>query len=155
MKSTVFVILLCCGTLLLAQDGAHPNFSGTWQLDPAKSEIHTKVAATAWAIRQDDESISIDQEIKGKVQSLKCGLNGANCKGKPDGESGEVTFYYNGALLVETDFFGHDKDRVVKKRLKLGDDGKTMEIEVLHITPQGPSEKWVFAKQAAKAEAKP
>jgi hypothetical protein len=79
-----------------------------------------------------------------------------NCKGKPDGESGEVMFYYNGALLVETDFLGHEKDRVVKKRLKLGEDGKTMEIEVLHIAPQGPTEKWVFAKQAAaKAEAKP
>ena len=37
---------------------------------------------------------------------MKCGTNGKNCKGKPDGEPGEVTFYYNGAMLVETDFLG-------------------------------------------------
>jgi hypothetical protein len=135
------------GPCLFAQDTAHPNFTGTWYLDTAKSEIRSKLQATAWAIRQNDDSIAIDQQIKGKTESLKCGTNGLNCKGKPDGESGEVTFYYNGAMLVETDFLGHDKDRVVKKRLKLAEDGKTMEIEVMHVNPQGPTEKWVFQKQ--------
>ena len=148
MKTIVFLFLVSGACSLFAQDNAKPNFSGTWQLDAAKSEIHTKVEATAWAIHQDADSIAIDQQIKGHQLTLKCGTNGANCKGKPDGENGEVTFYYNGALLVETDFLGHDKDRVVKKRLKMGADGKTMEIEVLHVSPQAPPEKWVFEKLA-------
>jgi hypothetical protein len=133
---------------LWAQEPEHPNFTGTWHLDTTKSQIHSKLQATAWAIQQSEDSISIDQQIKGKSEVLKCGTNGSNCKGKPDGESAEVTFYYNGAMLVETDFLGHDKDRVVKKRLKLAQDGKSMEIEVLHVNPQGPTEKWVFEKQA-------
>jgi hypothetical protein len=146
MKTTVSLFLLGGAWCLLAQDASKPNFSGTWQLDTAKSEIHTKVESTAWAIHQDDNSIAIDEQIKGHPLTLKCGTNGANCKGKPDGETGEVMFYYNGAMLVETDFLGHDKDRVVKKRLKMGADGKTMEIEVLHVSPQGPTERWVFDK---------
>jgi len=135
-----------CG--LFAQDADHPNFTGTWLLDTSKSQIQTKVAVTAWAIHQDDASIAIDEQMQGKTASLKCGTDGSNCKAKPEGESGEVTFYYNGALLVETDILGHNKDHVVKKRMKLVEDGKTMEIEVLHVSPQGPSEKWVFEKQA-------
>jgi hypothetical protein len=137
--------LLPC-LLLFAQDVAHPNFTGTWHLDTAKSQILTKLDATDWAIRQDDTSIAIDNQAQGHTASLKCGTDGSNCKAKPEGEAGEVTFYYNGAMLVETEFIGRSKDRVVKKRMKLGDDGKTMEIEVLHISPQGPTEKWVFAK---------
>jgi hypothetical protein len=146
MKLIVPLLLLSGASSLLAQDSARPNFTGTWRLDQTKSEIRSKVEAPAWAIHQDGNSIEIDQEIKGHVQQLKCGTTGANCKGKPDGESGEVMFYYNGAMLVETDFLSHD--RVVKKRLRMGPDGKTMEIEVLHVNPQGPVEKWVFEKQA-------
>jgi hypothetical protein len=139
------ILLLPC-LLLLAQDAAHPNFTGTWHLDTAKSQILTKLEATDWAIHQDDTSIVIDQQAPGHPSTVKCGTDGTNCKAKPEGETGEVMFYYNGAMLVETDFIGRSKDRVVKKRMKLGEDGKTMEIEVLHISPQGPPEKWVFAK---------
>jgi hypothetical protein len=138
------LLLLCA---FLADGSSHPNFTGTWNLDTAKSEIHSRVELTSWAIRQDDTSIAIDEQIKGRTVSMKCGTDGKNCKAKPQGESGEVMFYYNGEMLVETDFLGHDKDRVIKKRLKMGVDGKTLEIEVLHVSPVGPSEKWVFAKQ--------
>jgi hypothetical protein len=140
-------LLLCLalGSFAFAQE--HPNFSGTWQLAVEKSELHSKPKLVSMAIRQDESSITIDEQVNNKTVSMTCGTDGKNCKAKPEGESGEVMFYYNGALLVETDFFGHDKDRVVKKRLKMGGDGKTMEIEVLHMNPAAPAEKWVFAKQ--------
>jgi hypothetical protein len=141
-----FLLGACC--CLPAQDAAHPNFTGTWHLDPAKSQIHTKVDVTEWAIRQDDNSIAIDEQMPGHTESLKCGTDGSNCKAKPEGEAGEVMFYYNGGMLVETDLLGHSKDHVVKKRMKMGDGGKTMEIEILHVSPAGPTEKWVFAKLA-------
>ena len=148
MKLLLPCLLVCSAFGLLAQDAAHPNFTGTWHLDAAKSELHTKLEATAWAIHQDDSSIAIDEQVQGKTASVKCGTDGTNCKAKPEGEPGEVMFYYNGAMLVETDFLGHSKDHVVKKRMKLAEDGKTMEIEVQHVSPVGPTEKWVFAKQA-------
>jgi len=135
---------LVCSVTLLADD--RPNFTGKWQLDAAKSEIHTK-AASAWSIEQTGDSISINQEEAGRTESLKCGTDGKTCKAKEDGQTAEIMFYYNGPLLVETDMFGHDNGRVVKKRLKMAPDGKTMEVEVMHITPAAPAEKWVFAKQ--------
>jgi hypothetical protein len=140
-------MLACGGMCLFAQNADRPNFTGKWQLDTSKSEIHSKVNATAWAIQQNEDSIAINQEINGKTALVKCATTGTNCKAKPDGESGEVMFYYNGALLVETDFLGHDKEHVVKKRLRLAADGNSIEIEVLHVAPVGPTEKWVFAKQ--------
>lgn len=151
MKLYIPVAVVAGGLSLFAQTGDHPNFTGKWQLDTAKSEVHSKTPAlvsTTWAIQQSDDSIAINQQLNGKTEVVKCGTNGSNCKAKPDGENGEVMFYYNGAMLVETDFLGHDKDRVVKKRLKLAEDGKTMEIEVQHVSPQGPTEKWVFQKLA-------
>lgn len=141
---SLFVTGLAC---LFAQNGTHPNFSGKWHFDATKSELHTKLDISDRAIKQDDETIAIDEEVKGQTVSMKCGTEGTSCKAKLDGENGEVMFYYNGDMLVETDFLGHDKDRVVKKRLKLASDGKTMEIEVLHVNPVGPAEKWVFEKQ--------
>lgn len=140
--------LLATGLLgLYAQSAEHPNFTGSWHFNAAKSEVHTKLDIADRAIRQDDASIAIDEQVKGQTVSTKCGTEGTSCKAKLDGENGEVMFYYNGAMLVETDFLGHDKDRVIKKRLKLASDGKTMEIEVLHVNPVAPPEKWVFEKQ--------
>ena len=55
--------------------------------------------------------------------------------------------YYNGPTLIETDVMGHEKDRVVKKRIKLGEDGKTMEVEVQYINPKGDTERLVFDRQ--------
>ena len=148
MKPSLTFFLLGGALLLFGQTADRPNFTGSWQLDTARSEIHSKVQATAWAVEQSNDSIAISQRLGAKTEVVKCGTNGSNCKAKPDGESGEVMFYYNGAMLVETDFLGRDKDRVVKKRLKLAADGKTMEIEVQHVNPVGPTEKWVFEKLA-------
>ena len=132
---------------LLAQTASHPNFTGNWHFDAAKSEVHSRIEVTDRAIKQDDDFIAIDEEIKGRTVSMKCGTDGKSCKAKPDGGNGEVMFYYNGEMLVETELLGRDKNHVVKKRLKLANDGKTMEIEVLHVNPVAPAEKWVFEKQ--------
>jgi hypothetical protein len=132
---------------LFAQSGSHPNFTGNWHFDAAKSEVRVKYEVTDRAIQQDGDSIVINEQVKGQTVSMKCGTEGNSCKAKLDGENGEVMFYFNGEMLVETDFLGRDKGRVVKKRIKLAGDGKTMEIEVLHVNPVAPPEKWVFEKQ--------
>src|ERR687892_593199 len=66
---------------------------------------------------------------------------------KLEGESGQVSMYYNGPVLVELDMNG---DHVTKKRLHLAADGKAMEMEVVPISPPGASEKLVFAKTDAQ-----
>jgi hypothetical protein len=138
---------LVVGVFGLLADNEHPNFTGTWRLDVSKSELHSKPEPTLWTIRQDNDSIAIDEQIKGRTVSMKCGTDGKSCKATPEGASGEVMFYFNGEALVETDFLGNDKEHVIKKRIHMGVDHKTMEIEVMHLTPSGPTEKWVFAQQ--------
>jgi len=147
MRLLITSVLVSLFAGLCAAGDAHPNFSGNWHFDAAKSEVRAKLEVADWSIKQDDDSIAIDEQVKGHAVSVKCGTDGKSCKAKPDGETGEVMFYYNGEILVETDFLGHDKGHVVKKRLKLVSDGKTMEIEVLHVNPVAPPEKWVFEKQ--------
>jgi hypothetical protein len=97
------------------------------------------------AIKQDGDTIAVTSEEDGKSLEFKCATNGQNCKRK--GEPGEVSLYYNGAVLVELDMDGHDSDHVIKKRLHLAGDGKSMEMEVMRISPPGPAEKLVFAKK--------
>jgi hypothetical protein len=131
MRQVLLGVLICGCASLLADDSAHPNFTGNWLLDAAKSEVHTKAPASAWDIRQTDDTISISEQLQGKTESMTCEISTKACKTK----------------VVETDLLGHGKDRVVKKRLKLAADGKTLEIEVMHITPVAPAEKWVFEKR--------
>lgn len=135
-------LILLSSTLVIAED--HPNFSGTWQLDSSKSQGSTS-GAVALSIHQDNDQITLVSDEGGKSVTIKCSTNGQNCK--MEGGAGEVSMYFNGAMLVELDMEGHNGERVTKKRLQMGDDGKTLEIEVLRITPPGPSEKLVFAKK--------
>jgi hypothetical protein len=146
MKTILLCALTCGCASLLADDSARPNFTGSWQFDTTKSEVHSKTPANAWDIRQTDDSISIDEQVQGKTESMTCEISTKACKTRVEGQSAEVTFYFNGNMLVETDLLGRGKDRVVKKRLKLTPDGKTMEVEVMYITPVAPAEKWVFEK---------
>lgn len=140
--SKILCLLLVSGALSLAQD--HPNFSGDWKLDTAKSQ-GSDIKATELTIHQDGDSITVTGQKDGKSLEFKCATNGQNCKRK--GESGQVSMYYNGPVLVELDMNG---DHVTKKRLRLADDGKTIEMEVTPISPPGASEKLVFAKSDAQ-----
>jgi len=142
--SKVLCLFLLSGALALAQD--HPNFSGNWKLDTAKSQ-GSEAKAIDMTIQQDGDTISVTSQEDGKSLEFKCATNGQNCKLK--GESGEVSLYYNGPVLVELDMEGHG-DRVIKKRLRLADDGKSMEMEVMRVNPPGPTEKLVFAKNDAQ-----
>ncbi len=128
------------GATLIAQD--HPNFSGTWQLEADKSEnAHSK--SISLAIQQDQDSISVNSDDEGRAMQFKCSTNGQNCKAK--GEPAEVSIYFNGPMLVELDT--EHGDHVVKKRLHMGADGQTLEMELMRVNPPGPTEKLVFAKK--------
>jgi hypothetical protein len=136
--SKILCLLLVSGALSLAQD--HPNFTGDWKLDTAKSQ-GSDAKAIELTIQQDGDNIAVTGQRDGKSLEFKCATNGQNCKRK--GESGQVSMYYNGPVLVELDMNG---DHVTKKRLHLANDGKAMEMEVTPISPPGASEKLVFAK---------
>jgi len=130
---------------LAGQD--RPNLSGTWQFDSSKSELHTvKVAGATWVINEDDSSIEIKESEDGasKKIELKCTTDGKQCK--VGGDKATASFWYNGAMLVEMESKG---DRVVRYRMKLSDDGKTLTVDTTSIVPQSPQDDvLVFRKQA-------
>jgi hypothetical protein len=130
---------------LAAQD--RPNLSGTWQFDSSKSELHAvKVAGATWVINEDDSSIQITESEDGasKKVEVKCTTDGKTCK--VGGEKATASFWYNGAMLVEMETKG---DHVVRYRMKLSDDGKTLTVDTTSIVPQATQDDvLVFRKQA-------
>jgi hypothetical protein len=130
---------------LVGQD--RPNLSGTWQLDSAKSEMHTeKVDAATWVINEDESSIQISESEGGaaKKLQLKCTTDGKQCK--ISGEKATASFWYNGPMLVEMENKG---DHVMRYRMKLSDDGKTLTVSTTSIVPQVTQDDvLVFQKQA-------
>src|SRR5579872_1098743 len=109
-----------------------PNLSGSWQCDTAKSTIRQpKVSGLTWVIDQKDEALHLSEIAKledGKEVKtvLDCTTDGKECSTKLDGQPAIISFYFNGATLVEMDYKGHNRENIVKKRLQLADDGKSM-----------------------------
>jgi hypothetical protein len=130
---------------LAGQD--RPNISGTWQFDSSKSELHTeKVSGATWVILEDDSSIQITESEDGasKKIELKCTTDGKECK--VSGNKATASFWYNGPMLVEMESKG---DRVMRYRMKLSDDGKTLTVDTTSIVPKGTQDDlMVFRKQA-------
>jgi len=143
--------LLTCSALavlalpLAAQE--RPNLSGTWQFDSTKSQIHAeKVAGATWVINEDDSTIQIteDEGEAAKKVELKCTTDGKECK--VSGDKATASFWYNGPMLVEMETKG---DHVMRYRMKLSDDGKTLTVDTTSIVPQSTQDDvLVFRKQA-------
>jgi len=117
----------------MAQD--KPNLSGSWQFDSSKSELHNfKVTSATWLIDEGDNSIHITETEDGKSKKteLKCTTDGKDCQ-ESGGEKAKASFWYNGPMLVEMETKG---DHVMRYRLKMGDDGKSLRVEVTSIVPK-------------------
>jgi hypothetical protein len=130
---------------LVGQD--RPNLSGTWQVDVSKSQLHTeKVDGATWVIHEDESSIQITESEGGaaKTLELKCTTDGKQCK--ISGDKATASFWYNGPMLVEMESKG---DHVMRYRMKLSDDGKTLTVNTTSIVPQSTQDDvLVFRKQA-------
>lgn len=151
MRKVVFFFGLTV-TVGLAQDDK-PNLSGTWQLDPGKSEIHGgKAQIATWVIKEDGQNIEIKQvNSEGGTQrkvDLVCVIGGKECSFKEPEGTAKASFWYNGPMLVEMKTSGRN-DRIDKYRMKLAEDGKTLRVELMAIVPPSPEkpEQLVFTKQ--------
>ena len=129
-------------TLANAQD--KPDFTGNWQLDPAKCELHTaKVDNATWAIQESDNSIHLTETESGKAVEMKCSTDGKDCN--VQGDKAKASFWFNGAMLVEMETKG---DHVTRYRLTLSQDGKTLKVETTYIVPKGDAnDVLVFTKK--------
>jgi hypothetical protein len=151
MRTAVITLSTCWVLVLLAfpafsQVEERPSFSGAWQFDASKSEMHNKkITSATWVIEEGDNSIHITETTdngKGKKIELQCTTDGKECK-SPGGRT--HSFWYNGAMLVDEETKG---EHVTRYRMKIGGDGKTLTVEVISIVPKGDnSDTMVFEKQ--------
>jgi|SRR5580698_2813013 hypothetical protein len=125
-----------------------PDFSGTWQFDSSKSEIHGVTAAGAiWVINEGENSIQITESDNGagKKTELKCTTDGKECK-ISGAKASSASFWFNGPMLVEMESRG---EHVTRYRLNLSADGKTLTVATTSIVPKSTQDDvLVFQKQA-------
>jgi len=138
----------CLALAVLVLPGAaqdRPNLSGTWKLDASKSQIHAeKSNGATWVISEGDNTIDITETAdgSGKKVEMQCTTDGKECK--VAGDKATASFWYNGPMLVEMETKG---EHVMRYRMKLSDDGKTLNVETTSIVPRGAEdEHLVFNK---------
>jgi hypothetical protein len=147
-------ISLSAALIPLAAYGVEkPNLSGSWHCNTSKSTIHQpKLSDLTWVIDQKDEALHVSEIAKnsdGKEvkTDFDCTTDGRECATKLDGQPAQISFYFNGAMLVEMEYKGRNRENIVKKRLQLLDDGKSMSVELIRVVGTEQPGKLVFEKQ--------
>src|SRR3954451_13784688 len=140
----------------LAQD--RPALNGVWRLDAARSAIsETRLKSQSLAIRQDDESIKVEDtatEENGKDRKIEfeCNTNGKECAVKLNGQAAKISAYYNADVLVVIEQ-RKSNDATTRKRMKTSEDGNTLTIEIANLGKPGQKpDSLVYAKQATAAK---
>jgi hypothetical protein len=141
---------LCLSALLLSPSPAadRPQLTGTWVLDPAHSQMHeSKVKSEKMEIQQIEDVVQVTDSANadGKDRKLeyKCLADGSTCKTKDV----SISLYYDGPMLVVLEM-QRKNTIVIKKRLQTSADGKTLSMDVIHVSPPGPKDEVLtFVKQ--------
>ncbi len=150
MRMVMFTLSTCLTLVLLAapasgQDQERPSFNGTWQFDASKSELRSsKISNATWVMEEGDNSIHITQTENGKPKKieLQCTTDGKECKFPGDRRD---SFWFNGSTLVDMET---KNSNVIRYRMKISDDAKTLTVEVTPIVPQSDKiDTLVFLKQ--------
>ena len=137
MRPLLFLIAFAAGAAFAAD---RPELNGTWQLS---STHEGRLKFETLSIQQTEDGIKISESgAKEKTVDLACGVDGHECKLKDE----EVSFWYNGPALVMMEM-RHNRDFVTKTRLVPSEDGKTLNLEVTHVSPPGSSSTFTFKKQ--------
>ncbi|HTR34525.1 MAG TPA: hypothetical protein VMH80_01395 [Bryobacteraceae bacterium] len=143
-------IVACLALAVVALPGGaqdRPDLTGTWKFDASKSQIHSeKINGGTWTISEGDDTIKISESEDGsnKKVEFQCTTDGKECK--VTGDKASASFWYNGPMLVEMETRG---DHVLRYRMKLSSDGKTLTVQTTSIVPQSSQDDTlVFDKQA-------
>ncbi len=128
------LLILCLAAACVVAASDHDGLSGDWQCGSNGETV---------SIRQQGDSVQIAETGKAAAD-IQCRTDGQACKMK----GGEVMMWYNGPMLVVMETT-HGNSRVIKKRFRLSGDGKTLEEEVLRITPEGSPERWILSRRPA------
>ena len=142
--------LLLFGGLVLNADEGKPNLSGKWKLKPDRSEPGQTNKDLVLLIEENGQDIHIKETrgsgAKDAVSDFTCGTIGKECAMQDGAAKASVSVYYNGPVLVVLKTHGRKSASVEKRRLSLSPAGDSLLVEVIHIAPEGKTEKLVFSK---------
>jgi hypothetical protein len=130
------------------QTSDRPNFTGTWSLDKAKSDLSTtKVESLKWVIEQAGPDLKFAETAPdGKVE-FNCKTTGKECEVPSAKEPLKISMYFNGPALVQFHRAGSNGEHISKRQWQLSEDKKSLQVEVTYIVPDAKPEKLVFVKQ--------
>lgn len=140
-------------SLLLMAAPPTPNFSGTWELDAAKSQGEEGRTITV-TIQDASGKINFKRVVrqrdgKEETSQFSCEVGGNQCDFNEGGRIAKVSLWYNGPALMILKTDGPKEDSVTQWKLELSPDGKTMNVEFTHIEPNDKSENLVFDKKSS------
>lgn len=152
MRTSLLLIPAICllAAPLSAATDEKPDMSGTWKLDPARSDIAQTSKETVLLVEYKGEDIHIREtrgsDAKQDVSEFTCDTMGTECAMLDGGGKAKVTVYYNGPALVILKTHGRKGTSVEKRLLSLSSTGDALTVEVTPIEPAGKAEKLVFSK---------
>jgi hypothetical protein len=135
-----------------------PDFSGTWVLDPAKSDMgmaRTGAAAPAartvtLVIKQTAAQLSVERHVGDRAETAVFKLDGSESVNKaPSGSDIKSTTKWVGTTLVTKSMMMVGEANVESNDVRsLSADGKVMTIDVTRQTPRGEvKQKLLYNKQ--------
>jgi hypothetical protein len=134
----MLVILVAAAAAWADDDADRAKLAGAWQLQDA-----TAKEAGTWNFQNQGEKMQITHVALDQTSTqYECGTSGRECDFKDPARSGKVSFWFNGAKLVQLETRGNE---VVKRRF-LVKDGH-LEMEIIPISPGGKTETIVLQRK--------
>ncbi len=135
-------------SLALAADNATPNFTGTWQVDTAKSADHSENITLN--IQDDSNKLTLVRHVherdgKEVISHFSCPINGSQCEFDEGDHKGKGSTWRDGASLVVLESDGPKDDSSAEWQMQLSPDGKTLNVQY-NLLATDKTEKRVFDK---------
>jgi hypothetical protein len=139
--------------LVVSGDPGTPNFTGSWQMDAAKSQVidGRLVSLTIENVLNKLKMVRVVRDKDGKevTSQFVCGTGGSECEYEVGGYKAKVSVWYNGPALVVLKTGGVKEDASDEWTMKLSPDTHTLTVALEHIEPTSKEETLVFNKRAA------
>ena len=129
-----------------------PNFSGTWQLDSAKTP-DAEGRTVTYTIQDAAGKINFTRVVherdgKEVTSQFTCETGGNQCDFDEGGHKAHVSLWYNGSALMILKTDGPREDSVTQWKLELEPGGKSLKVGFEHIEPTDKAETLVFDKKS-------